>query len=1639
MISILVVSACLWDRLSRDYICKYPFETKSNIKTFVSLTDMLDMRGLVSRFHTKAFFISAIVALIMGCQPKDLTFEVSGSDSISGSVLNFSSISSLSNEPSTQATCVGQLVTLYSLDSQGKKGTKLLENSVDRSGNFSFIGVRSLGIDVAKDSGVTKYVIEFSCGSSTYQRFVTGTSDQKLSDGTTLMAWVSQTDVSASVRTQSAQSWAEFYQTLESAGSVTAAFSALNSNTALKAKFQTLFGVDPVVLNDAVPKVTAAIVPSSFNEEVGQAMSVQTTHWSSTYNIAYAWKIGSTTLSNSSNFTYTPSANSQGSHTIQLFIGQNNGSNGVDTSKPYTQETFPVTIQNSVTPTVPSTSRVSAQYTTSLSATVRITTGSVIDSRPQNCKSFSNLALVEESYPAIGIAPLLSSSYNIDCTAANQQDVNVILSGTEGVRVVRMWARDAAGNISSTSQDVSITLDRISPSLTLMSLDGGQTIRGGGVTAITWSATESNPATNPVSLDYSTNSGSTWTSIASSVANSGTYNWNVPSVNSSNVKVRITMSDLAGNSGTVQSANTFTIDSTAPTAPVTTRTSGQYSNSTTVDLTVTCDSDYSGIFISNSSTAPLSTDSGWTVCTAAMQFTVASGDGTKMIYAYSKDSVGNVSSSSSVTMVLDQTVPTVSITTTLAGSYKGGASLSLQFSVTEFNITTAQSFNVSYSADNGSTWATAGAVASTNGPLSSQSFTYPLTFPSVDTSQFKLRVTAMDRAGNSVNSNATAAVTVDSTAPTISSFSLAAGSASVALPGVSIQVTSNDALSGPYQMRLSESATFADDSWRTYSSTGSTFSLSMISGVKNVYLWVKDAVGNVSSSSSTSITLDIGNPPIVTVTSPTSSSGPYSTGNTVNIEWSCSSVNGLDTNPVQIKYTTDDGLTFNTVSSWIPNNLTSTTGNYAWTFPSSVSTFRLLIECKSLAGVVASAYSSPLNTSGWSIFAGDPANMSENVSASLALMIKGSAGFQTLAVDSAGNIFFSKNSTIMKVDSMTGLVTRFAGDPQGGGTCNIQAGSDPRDSTFNKIGSSQTIFGMNAAKDSVIFGTCNKVWIMNTSTRALAVLNSAGAFNGYPWFLSKSGSLFYSNAGYVYKLNLNSLNQSPVAIMGNGSCAPTVSTVGTDALLSTVPGPNGGGCSGETYLFTNSDDSKLWIGCWDGVTGCQGSARMDWNAAQSKYTVASTNVGWGMADWDLGWCSTSYISNRVWCSSRYSTGNRSYFDTQTEVWTKTSMGKTVFIRYAASPAGMVSLSSDNLLTSVTENSNGTISSGTIGGSDIESYGNGSNFSKMAFSAIEDITYSQTLNRLFVDTSVKLRQIDFSSTLSSTLVYSGYLNRITMNRAGTQMSVIFNCSGKLYQQNSFNGSTFTAGSDLMNRNPCGTSTYDATYPLADNVPVSTRVNWQVDDNRRPLHHSNGKFYFFTADSSGNNALIYSSNSSVLRVIAGTTGANGYNASHSGQSANTASLTNVRTILEVPSGRANAGDLVIVDANRLRLITLVTESGNPKIYDLVAFSLATGYGANSSNTFSDAVYDFNSEILDGSSNPILGTGAFYYVTNSNAVRKFIVTAVSSNIPTTATDTGYNFTGTTLTGNIRISLTPQGLLVTQPNKNRILRVTP
>jgi hypothetical protein len=82
---------------------------------------------------------------------------------------------------------------------------------------------------------------------------------------------------------------------------------------------------------------------------------------------------------------------------------------------------------------------------------------------------------------------------------------------------------------------------------------------------ITWTAL-GNLNDTSVSLDYSTDNGTTWTSIATRQPNDGNYKWTVPSTETSGALIRVTAIDIDGIESADTSDATFAIDPPPPKA-----------------------------------------------------------------------------------------------------------------------------------------------------------------------------------------------------------------------------------------------------------------------------------------------------------------------------------------------------------------------------------------------------------------------------------------------------------------------------------------------------------------------------------------------------------------------------------------------------------------------------------------------------------------------------------------------------------------------------------------------------------------------------------------------------------------------------------------------------------------------------------------------------------------------------------------------------------------------------------------------------------------------------------------------------------------------------------------------------------------
>jgi len=150
---------------------------------------------------------------------------------------------------------------------------------------------------------------------------------------------------------------------------------------------------------------------------------------------------------------------------------------------------------------------------------------------------------------------------------------NIPQVNSQSVRV-KVNAVDLAGNIGEDASDTDFTIDSEVPmsQLTIIAPSKEQTeyLRGGSVYTILWSLPQDNFSLSDVSLSYSDDGGNNWSSIAQVMdvgPTYGSYDWDVPAIDSQQVVIRIEAIDASGNEAEDVSGNHL-IDSTVPVSPV---------------------------------------------------------------------------------------------------------------------------------------------------------------------------------------------------------------------------------------------------------------------------------------------------------------------------------------------------------------------------------------------------------------------------------------------------------------------------------------------------------------------------------------------------------------------------------------------------------------------------------------------------------------------------------------------------------------------------------------------------------------------------------------------------------------------------------------------------------------------------------------------------------------------------------------------------------------------------------------------------------------------------------------------------------------------------------------------------------------
>ncbi|MFH1713412.1 MAG: Ig-like domain-containing protein, partial [Candidatus Jacksonbacteria bacterium] len=204
-----------------------------------------------------------------------------------------------------------------------------------------------------------------------------------------------------------------------------------------------------------------------------------------------------------------------------------------------------------------------------ISPTVEITSTAT---SPTNTSPIPMTATFSEAVSEFIIDDIIVGNGTADNLATDDNqvftfDVTPDEQGTVTVDIAGGIAQDSALNDNTVAIQFSIIYDSEPPATpTILTPNGGEYLKGGSSYEITWTPTsDTNLGVTPIKIEYSAlGDFSDAAILADNEANDGTYSWNVPASNLATAKIRITATDLAGNSSDDVSDAAFTIDSTNP-------------------------------------------------------------------------------------------------------------------------------------------------------------------------------------------------------------------------------------------------------------------------------------------------------------------------------------------------------------------------------------------------------------------------------------------------------------------------------------------------------------------------------------------------------------------------------------------------------------------------------------------------------------------------------------------------------------------------------------------------------------------------------------------------------------------------------------------------------------------------------------------------------------------------------------------------------------------------------------------------------------------------------------------------------------------------------------------------------------------
>ncbi len=298
-------------------------------------------------------------------------------------------------------------------------------------------------------------------------------------------------------------------------------------------------------------------------------------------------------------------------------------------------------------------------------------------------------------------------------TVADAVSVAMTAPTTESDYTIKLWAKDSAGNVSATATTENLKYDTTAPSLAITSALSA--LKGGTTYTLNFTMTEWE-AKSAENILVEFFNGTAWASLTTiNVASTGTltaepYSYasvSVPSLNVSTAAMRLTVTDAAGNTATMTSAD-FIIDSTAPTISSYVLNGGIGATASNfVPVAITATDNLTTVTHYRMSTSSTYADTGWLPYQATFNFGAAAQALSQTFYIWVKDELGHVSASQNATIYINfGNPPAISmIKPDGTSSYSTGNPVEVQFLASStIGLAAANALILDYTADGGITY-----------------------------------------------------------------------------------------------------------------------------------------------------------------------------------------------------------------------------------------------------------------------------------------------------------------------------------------------------------------------------------------------------------------------------------------------------------------------------------------------------------------------------------------------------------------------------------------------------------------------------------------------------------------------------------------------------------------------------------------------------------------------------------------------------------------------------------------------------------------------------------------------------------------------------------------------------------------------